>query len=278
MSKKIKQLLQTLGVENVDETFDALLIDDDNNEVIETVLGSAQTYARPFLESEFNTKEAEARKGYKGKYMREAFNIANKEFGNVLTSKEIDDVLLNPANKDKSTSALFALLKTKAVNKDTTPAAEIEQMLNNANQRIQDLETEKNSLEENYKTKLTSEINKYKLDGKLSAELIRILDGKTTIPAAKAAEFVKSQLSQRAILKLRDDQNIDLFEIENEEAPLKKSPTQLYKLDEIVMDITNEYGLVQKSHGSDQIPGGDPKPNTPPKLSGLAAKMEAAIS
>jgi len=278
MSKKIKQLLQTLGVENVDETFDALLIDDDNNEVIETVLGSAQTYARPFLESEFNTKEAEARKGYKGKYMREAFNIANKEFGNVLTSKEIDDVLLNPANKDKSTSALFALLKTKAVNKDTTPAAEIEQMLNNANQRIQDLETEKNSLEENYKTKLTSEINKYKLDGKLSAELIRILDGKTTIPAAKAAEFVKSQLSQRAILKLRDDQNIDLFEIENEEAPLKKSPTQLYKLDEIVMDITNEYGLVQKSHGSDQIPSGDPKPNTPPKLSGLAAKMEAAIS
>ena len=278
MSKKIKQLLHTLGVENVDETFDALMVEDDNNEVIETVLGSAQTYARPFLESEFNTKEAEARKGYKGKYMREAFNIANKEFGNVLTSKEIDDVLLNPANKDKSTSALFALLKTKAVNKDTTPAAEIEQMLNNANQRIQDLETEKNSLEENYKTKLTSEINKYKLDGKLSAELIRILDGKTTIPAAKAAEFVKSQLSQRAILKLRDDQNIDLFEIENEEAPLKKSPTQLYKLDEIVMDITNEYGLVQKSHGSDQIPGGDPKPNTPPKLSGLAAKMEAAIS
>jgi len=278
MSKKIKQLLQTLGVENVDETFDALLIDDDNNEVIETVLGSAQTYARPFLESEFNTKEAEARKGYKGKYMREAFNIANKEFGNVLTSKEIDDVLLNPANKDKSTSALFALLKTKAVNKDTSSAAEIEQMLNNANQRIQDLETEKNSLEENYKTKLTSEINKYKLDGKLSAELIRILDGKTTIPAAKAAEFVKSQLSQRAILKLRDDQNIDLFEIENEEAPLKKSPTQLYKLDEIVMDITNEYGLVQKSHGSDPIPGGDQKPNTPPKLSGLAAKMEAAIS
>jgi hypothetical protein len=278
MSKKIKQLLHTLGVENVDETFDALMVEDDNNEVIETVLGSAQTYARPFLESEFNTKEAEARKGYKGKYMREAFNIANKEFGNVLTSKEIDDVLLNPANKDKSTSALFALLKTKAVNKDTTPAAEIEQMLNNANQRIQDLETEKNSLEENYKTKLTSEINKYKLDGKLSAELIRILDGKTTIPAAKAAEFVKSQLSQRAILKLRDDQNIDLFEIENEEAPLKKSPTQLYKLDEIVMDITNEYGLVQKSHGSDQIPGGDQKPNTPPKLSGLAAKMEAAIS
>lgn len=278
MSKKIKQLLQTLGVENVDETFDALMAEDDNNEVIETVLSGAQTYARPFLESEFNTKEAEARKGYKGKYMREAFNIANKEFGNALTSKEIDDVLLNPANKDKSTSALFALLKTKAVNKGDSSAAEIEQMLNNANQRIQDLETEKNSLEENYKTKLTAEINKYKLDGKLSAELIRILDGKTTIPAAKAAEFVKSQLSQRAILKLRDDQNIDLFEIENEEAPLKKSPTQLYKLDEIVMDITNEFGLVQKSHGSDPIPGGTPPANTPPQLSGLAAKMEAAIS
>ena len=282
MSKKLKALLENLKVENVEETYNALMDDEsDNQEIIDSILTGAQTYARPFIEAELNATFGEERKSHKGKYMKEAVLLANKEFGSMLTNSEIEKVMSDPANKDKTINAVFKLLKEKALSKDGNEPNEIRNMLDLANQKIAELEQENQSIEAKFQTKYEADIHQYKLDGVLSKELVRVLEGKTSIPAAKAANLIKKELGDRAVLRLDKDGRIGLFDKSNENSPLKKSDTQVYNFDALVEDIANDYELIQKSGGGEILkPGGEGGSGDggQAKLSGLAAKMEAVTS
>jgi hypothetical protein len=278
MSKKLKALLENFGVENVDEVLTALMDDEtDNQEVLDSILTGAQKYARPFIEAELNTTFGEERKSHKGKYMKEAVLLANKEFGSVLTNSEIEKILSDPANKDKTINAVFKVLKEKAVNKGGADTSEFESMLNLANEKIAELEAERDSIETKFKTKYESDINAYKIDGVLSKELVRVLDGKTSISASKAASILKEFIGKKALLKLQGDDKIALYNKDNENEPLKKSQTQVYDFDSYILDNANELELIQKSNGGERFndKGSKPDGNEPKQLTGLAAKMAA---
>jgi len=276
MSKKLKALLENFGVENIDEVYNALMDDEtDNQEVLDSVLSGAQKYARPFIESELSANFSEERKSHKGKYMKEAVLLANKEFGSVLTNSEIEKVMSDPANKDKTINAVFKALKDKAMSKDGSEPNEIKNMLDLANEKIQALELERDSIEGKYKSQYEADLSQYKLDGVLGSELVRALEGKTSISATKAAKIIEKELKDRAILRLGQDGKINLFDKANENSPLKKSDTQVYGFDSLVEDIANDFELIQKSNGGERFEGGGHKQEPKKELTGLAAKMAA---
>ena len=276
MSKKLKALLENFGVENIDEVYNALMDDEtDNQEVLDSVLSGAQKYARPFIESELSTSFNEERKSHKGKYMKEAVLLANKEFGSVLTNSEIEKVMSDPANKDKTINAVFKALKDKAMSKDGSEPNEIKNMLDLANEKIQALELERDSIEGKYKSQYEADLSQYKLDGVLGSELVRALEGKTSISSAKAAKIIEKEIKDRAILRLGQDGKINLFDKANENSPLKKSDTQVYGFDSLVEDIANDFELIQKSNGGERFEGSGHKQEPKKEYTGLAAKMAA---
>ena len=279
MSKKLKALLENFGVENIDEVYNALMDDEtDNQEVLDSVLSGAQKYARPFIESELSTSFNEERKSHKGKYMKEAVLIANKTFGGVLTNSEIEKILSAPENKDKTIDAVFNALKEKAISKADTPAdvAEIKNMLELSNKKYSELEDKYNNLDTTLKSQYEKDLNDHKLNGVLGSELVRALEGKTSISATKAAKIIEKELKDRAILRLGQDGKINLFDKSNENSPLKKSDTQVYGFDSLVEDIANDFELIQKSNGGAKFVNGQNVDSEPKKeLTGLAAKMAA---
>lgn len=283
MSKKLKALLENFGVENIDEVYDALMDDEtDNQEVLDSVLKGAQSYARPFIENELSTNFSEERKSHKGKYMKEAVLIANKTFGGVLTNSEIEKILSAPENKDKTIDAVFNALKEKAISKADTPAdvAEIKNMLELSNKKYSELEDKYNNLDTTLKSQYEKDLNDHKLNGVLGSELVRALEGKTSISATKAAKIIEKELKDRAILRLGQDGKINLFDKSNENSPLKKSDTQVYGFDSLVEDIANDFELIQKSNGGERFGGngGAQKPNDKKEYSGLAAKLEGVTA
>ena len=280
MSKKLKALLENFGVENIDEVYDALMDDEtDNQEVLDSVLSGAQKYARPFIESELSANFSDERKSHKGKYMKEAVLIANKTFGGVLTNSEIEKILSAPENKDKTIDAVFNALKEKAISKADTPAdvAEIKNMLELSNKKYSELEDKYNNLDTTLKSQYEKDLNDHKLNGVLGSELVRALEGKTSISATKAAKIIEKELKDRAILRLGQDGKINLFDKSNENSPLKKSDTQVYGFDSLVEDIANDFELIQKSNEGAKFGanGGAPKDEPKKELTGLAAKMAA---
>ena len=279
MSKKLKALLENLKVENVEETYNALMDDEtDNEEILDSILKGAQSYARPFIENELSANFSEERKSHKGKYMKEAVLIANKTFGGVLTNSEIEKILSAPENKDKTIDAVFNALKEKAISKADTPAdvAEIKNMLELSNKKYSELEDKYNNLDTTLKSQYEKDLNDHKLNGVLGSELVRALEGKTSISATKAAKIIEKELKDRAILRLGQDGKINLFDKSNENSPLKKSDTQVYGFDSLVEDIANDFELIQKSNGGAKFVNGQNVDSEPKKeLTGLAAKMAA---
>jgi len=276
MSKKIDLLLKSLGVENTEEAVSSLLSDDDNNDIVDTLLKQAQSYAKPFLEPEFNNKLNEDRKTYKGKYFKDALNKANKTFGNVLTSKEIDEIFNDPKNDGNTLDVAIEAIKEKYSSKTGATESEMQKMLDSANQKLQEYEKSIPELESKYKTQYEQAIHDFKLDGVVSTKLVEFLQGKTNIDPVKAANLLKGQLSQRAKLKLKEDNNIALYDLLNDSTPLKKNETTLQTFDGLVDGLIDEFGL--RKTGED--PRRQPLPNngnepTPKETSatGLAAKF-----
>jgi uncharacterized protein YggU (UPF0235/DUF167 family) len=276
MSKKLEKLLESLGVVDAENVVAQLLADDDNIEIIDSVLKASQSYAKPFIESELNGKFNDERKSLKGKYLKEALLKANKAFGTPLTNKEVEDVLNNPENEGKTYDVAIELLKEKASKKSGSTETELQAMLDIANGKISEFESQIPELETKYKNQYEEAINKFKLDGKLNEQILKVLDGKTSIPVQKAAELIMGQLSKKAQLRLKEDGNIALFDALKDE-PLKKNDTTLQTFEGLVGDLVEEYGLAKKSEGTERkpIPTETQKTNTPPAIgaTGLAAKM-----
>ena len=282
MSKNIENLLKALGIEDVTDLSASLLSDEENPETLDAILKSAQQYSKPFIESELSGKFNDERKSLKGKYLKEGLLKANKAFGGALSNKEIEDVLNDPANDGKTYDVAIELLKTKVSNKLGTSENELQKMLDTANGKISEYETQIPQLEAKYKNEATEAINKFKLDGVVTDKLLKVLDGKTSIPATAAAELIRGQLSNKALLRLKEDGNIGLYDLANSDTPLKKNDTTLQTFEGLVDDLVNTYGLAKKSNGTEQKQGGN---GTPPQTdniktgaTGLAAKMASVVA
>lgn len=280
MSKNLESLLKNLGVENVEEIKTILLSEEDNSQAVSDILKAAQGYARPFIEGELTDKFKTERGQLKGKYMKETLNMANKVFGNALTNKEIEDVLNDPENSGKTIDKALELLKEKVSTKTGASETDLQKMLEAANAKIDEYEKAIPEITSKAQKEAQDAINKFKLDGVLSTKLISILDGKTAMPASKAAELIRGQLSSRALLQLKEDGNIGLYKLGSEGEHLKKNDTTLHTIESLVEDIVSEFELAKKSGGTEvkPLPSGGQTPEAPkgkqPASAGLAAKME----
>lgn len=282
MSNKVKELLQNLGVENVDETLAELLNDESQNEtVISDILKVAQTYAKPFLETEFNEKFNNERTTLKGKYFKDALLKANKTFGNKLTNKEIEEILNNPENAGKTIDVALEVLKEKVSEKTGVSESQLQQMLDSANAKIQEYEAQIPTIESKYKTEYENELNKFKIDGVVSTKLVKILEGKTTIPVEKAMKIIKNELSEKAILKLKEDGNLALYDIAKPDSLLKKNDTAIQDLDSLVLSIVDDLGMTKQSNGTQQVNTAtqttQQQQTQPTSSTGLEAKLAQAI-
>lgn len=281
MSKNLEILLKSLGIEDTKTIATTLLADDDATETIDNILKSAQSYSKPFLEADFSGKFNDERKSLKGKYLKEALLKANKSFGQPLTNKEIDDVMNDPANEGKTYDVAIETLKNKVSNKLGTSENELQKMLDVANGKISEYENKIPEMESKYKQEATDAINKFKLDGVITDKLLKVLDGKTSIAPTAVAELIRGQLSNKALLKLKEDGNIGLYDLVNSDTPLKKNDTTLQTFEGLVDELVSTYGLGKKSNGTETKQGG----NTPPVIdniktgaTGLAAKMATMVA
>lgn len=265
MSKKLENLLKSLGIVNVQETIEQLNSEEDTPNLIPDILKSAQTYARPFVETELKDGFNTERKSLKGKYLKEALTKANKLFGTPLSNKEIEEVLNDPENEGQTFDKGIELLKEKVTTKTGASETELQKMLDTANAKLSDYEKQIPELETKYKTEAEKTIAQFKLDGVVSKKLVEILAGKTSMNASKAAELIRGKISEKAALKLREDGNIALFKLGTEDEPLKKNDTTLYSFDALVDDLVKEYELPEKkSEGTQRKGGADPKDPPPP--------------
>ncbi len=98
--------------------------------------------------------------------------------------------------------------------------------------------------------------------------------------ASKAADLIRGQLSQRALIKLKDDGNIGLYNLANENEHLKKNDTTLYSFESLVDDIVTEFDLAKKSTGTERkpLPTGNEPTDKPNGATGLAAKLAAVTA
>jgi hypothetical protein len=282
MSKNIENLLKALGIEDVTELSASLLSDEENPETLDAILKSAQSYSKPFIESELSGKFNEERKSLKGKYLKEGLLKANKAFGGALTNKEIDDVLNDPANDGKTYDVAIELLKTKVSNKLGTSEHELQKMLDTANGKLLEYETKLPELETKYKNEATEAINKFKLDGVITEKLLKVLDGKTSIAPTAVAELIRGQLSNKALLRLKEDGNIGLYDLVNTDTPLKKNDTTLQTFEGLVDDLVENFGLGKKSNGTEhkQAQTGQQQQNDKIQTgaTGLAAKLASVVA
>lgn len=278
MSKNIEQLLNSLGITDTN-LVEAILSETESPESVDKALKAAQSYAKPFIESEFNTKLDSERKTWKGKYFQTAARDANKEFGNKLTNAEMDEIISDPANEGNTYQAVIKAIKTKTTNSGDN--AELQKMLDLANGKLADFERQIPEIETKYKTQYQNEINQFKIDGVVSRKLIEILTGKTAMDPSKAADLLKGQLSKRALLKLKDDGNIGLYDLVNNDSPLKKNETTLETFEGLVEGLVSDYGLAAKSKGTEQKDYGNNnnnQQNNNNQPTGLAAKLAAVTA
>lgn len=243
MSKKLKAFLTKLGIENIDEVITSINADDDKEEIIDTLLTKSQGYAKPFLEAEFNAKLKEERGASKGKGMKEALNIANEEFGNVLTNKEIEDVMKDPANEGKTVTMAMRLLKQKVTEKTGKSDTELQKMLDLANGKVGEYETKIAEMQTKFEKDLASGISAVKLKAVLNDKLISILPKYTNMPPAKAAKLISNAMYEKAHIALKGEDDISLHDVTDNAIPLKKNATELHTLESYVADIAKEYEL-----------------------------------
>ena len=249
MSNNVKTLLKSLGV--TDETIiEALIGDADSQPSREAALKAAQTYARPFIETELNAKFNDERKTYKGKYFKDMLGKANKVFGSPLTNKEIEDIINDPENEGRNYDVALDALKEKVTAKTGAKDSELQKMLDIANGKISDFEAKIPEIESTWQKKYEADISAFKLDGVVSKRLAEYLSGKTAMDAGKAADLLRDKLGKKAFMKLKEDGSLGLFDLKNNDVPLKRNETTLETFEGLVDGLVSEYGIGAKSKGT----------------------------
>jgi hypothetical protein len=274
----LKKYLQNLGIEPSDELIAKLTAADaEDDDTVQDLLSKSQTYARPFLESEFSEKMSDERKSMKGKYFKEMVQKFNKQFGNLLTSGEIDKILSNPENQGQTFDAVIASIHAKAIEQlSPKESAELRQMLDAANAEKNTLKEQLEAKDSEYEQRLNARISEIETDRTLDSELSRAVSAITSLNPTAAAKLIRSELKARAVIKAGNDGRLSLYDIKNPETPLKKSGTELYTFDALVADIARENELpAKKSAGNEKV---ITQSQQEPKQMGAAAKSAASLA
>jgi len=242
MSANLKDLLNKLGVKDEDGAiYEALTSETPNSDAVQSILKASQDYSKPFLEADFSTKLDTERKTWKGKYFQDAARQANKEFGSKLTNKEIEDIIADPANEGQTYQAVISAIKAKTTN--TSDSKQLQDMLDAANGKLSDYEKKFQEQEEKHKADFDNYVKTGKMTAALESKLTSILQSITSMPASKAAQLLKDPLTKKALIKLNDAGELELFDPSNPETKLKKSDTEFQTLEGIVKDLAAEYEL-----------------------------------
>lgn len=249
----LKKVLQSIGIEPSDELIEKLTkADAEDAETVQEILSKAQAYAKPFLESEFNEKLSEERKAMKGKYFKELVQKVNKKFGSVLTSGDIDKILSNPENEGRTYDAVIDAIYEKSSGQGDI--AELKRMLDAANTEKNTLKEQLDAKDTEYEQKLKQQIGQIETDRALDSELGKLVGNITSLNPQTALKLIRSELSGRAIVRLGADGKLNLYDPKNPEAQLKKSGTELYKIEDLVSDIAKENDLpAKKSAGTERV-------------------------
>lgn len=271
MSKNLKSYLEALKVENIDELVEALLSDEDKPEAVQTALKKSQDYARDFLEGEFNERTNAERKTWKGKYFKDAAQKVNKIFGSKLTNSELEKIMNDPENDGKTFDAVVDVIRAKVSDKTGTSEAELQAMLDKANGKISEYEQQMQEMEAKHKADFDEYVRTGKLTATLKNKLVSILQGQTSMSAEKAAELLKEPLMKKALIKLNDKDELELYDPSKPENRLKRNDTEFESLEGIVKQLATEYELPKAASG-----GAAPAGSTPPPAGGQPDKKFTA--
>jgi len=261
MSKNLETLIKSLGIEDA-ELISVLKSDEDNADAIQRMLKAAQSYSRPFIESELTAKFGEERKTLKGKYFKEGLSKVNKIFGSKLTNKEVEDIMNDPENEGKTFDAVVESIRERVSEKTGTSETELQKMLDAANNKLSEAEQRIVDAETKHKQAFDEYVRTGKLTAKLEAKLVSVLQGITSMKPEKAAALLKDPLMKKALLKLNDNDEIDLFDPAKPETRLRKSDTEFKTLDSVIQELAEEYELPKAASGG--ASGGVTPPATPP--------------
>lgn len=262
MSKNLKSLLAALNIDNADEVINSLTGEDETPEIVQSLLKKAQEYARPFVEAELNENFNGERKTLKGKYFKDAIQKVNRKFGSKLTNSDIDRIMSLPENEGKTFDAVMDEIYAK--NSDSGSEAELKKMLDSANGKLSDYEQKMVDMEAKHKADFENYVKTGKLTATLKGKLVKILQSVTSMNAEKAAELLQEPLMKRALVKLNDSDDIDLFDPSKPESRLKRSDTEFETLDSVVKNLADEYELPKIASGgasgvANQGQGNEPK-------------------
>lgn len=242
MSANLKELLSKLGIKDEDGAiYEALTSETPNSDAVQSILKASQDYSKPFLEADFSTKLDTERKTWKGKYFQDAARQANKEFGSKLTNKEIEDIIADPANEGQTYQSVISAIKAKTTS--TSDTAELQKMLDIANGQIGEYENKLQEAEKKHKEEFDNYVRTGKMTAALEAKLTSILQGITSMTPAKAAALLKDPLAKKALIKLNDAGELELYDPASPVHKLKKSDTEFQTLEGIVKDLAAEYEL-----------------------------------
>lgn len=242
MYVNLKELLVKLGIKDEDgKIYESFTSKTPNSDAVQSILKASQDYSKPFLEADFSTKLDTERKTWKGKYFQDAARQANKEFGSKLTNKEIEDIIADPANEGQTYQAVISAIKDKTTN--TSDSKQLQDMLDAANGKLSDYEKKFQEQEEKHKADFDNYVKTGKMTAALESKLTSILQSITSMPASKAAQLLKDPLTKKALIKLNDAGELELFDPSNPETKLKKSDTEFQTLEGIVKDLAAEYEL-----------------------------------
>lgn len=247
MSKNLKALLTALNVENPDELIDSLTGEEETPAIVQSLLKKAQEYARPFVEAELNENFNGERKTLKGKYFKDAIQKVNRKFGSKLTNSEIDRIMSLPENEGKTFDAVIDEIYSK--NTDSGTEAELKKMLDTANGKLSDYEQKMLDMEAKHKADFDNYVKTGKLTATLKGKLVKILQARTSMNAEKAAELLQEPLMKRALVKLNDSDEIDLFDPSKPDSRLRRSETEFETLDGVVSKLADEYELPKIASG-----------------------------
>lgn len=266
MSANLKDLLAKLGVEDTDgKIYEALTSETPNGDAVQAILKKSHEYSKPFLEADFGQRLDNERKTWKGKYLQDAARMANKEFGNKLTNKEIEDIIADPENEGKTYQAVITAIKAKTTS--TGDNKQLQDMLDAANGKIGDLEKTLTEKDAKHKEDFDNFVKTGKLTSALEAKLTQTLQGITSMNAAAAAKLLRDPLMKKALIKLNESEGLDLYDPSNPENKLKKSETELYKFEDLVKDLAKEYDLpAAVSGGAKKVDTQAPAPDANDKL------------
>lgn len=238
MAKNLEKILESFGIENVEETLAKLTGDEENVELVEQLLKSAQTYSTPFIKDSLKGEFESQKEALKGQYFKDASRQYFKRYPGLITNKELDELF-----KEGGFEAVVEAIDEKR-DKPSGDESEAKQLLATANSKIEDLQAEVEKVAKEANERADSTINGFKTNNKVVATVRSLLKDKTNKDASKQADlFMKVMNGERAVFELNGSDEVEIRDPKNPDTALKNGDTKFMTLENLVDSFVEEYEL-----------------------------------